>query len=63
MYSLQKKKGKCPKLDVQWVGPCIVLERIGEVVYRVQLPPRGRKLAVMPALENEAGHGLRSLDL
>lgn len=46
VYSPQRKKGRCPKLDAQWVGPCIVLERIGEVVYRVQMPPRGRKVAV-----------------
>ncbi|KAL1272916.1 hypothetical protein QQF64_028778 [Cirrhinus molitorella] len=41
-----RKKGRCPKLDSQWIGPCSVLERIGEVVYRVQLPPRGRKVAL-----------------
>lgn len=46
VYSPQRKKGRCPKLDSQWVGPCRVLERLGEVVYRVQLPARGRKIAL-----------------
>lgn len=39
LYSPQRKKGHCPKLDSDWVGPCRVLERLGEVVYRVRLPP------------------------
>lgn len=46
VYSPLRKKGRCPKLDSHWVGPCSVLERVGEVVYRVQLPPRGRKVAL-----------------
>lgn len=46
VYSPRRKKGRCPKLDCHWVGPCRVLERMGEVVYRVQLPPRGRKVAL-----------------
>lgn len=27
-------------------GPCRVVERLGEVVYRVRLPPRGRRVAL-----------------
>ena len=46
VYSPQRKKGRCPKLESQWVGPCKVLERWGEVVYRVQLPGRGRRVAL-----------------
>ncbi len=46
VYNPQRKKGRCPKLDSDWVGPCRILGRIGEVVYRVQLPPRGRKVAL-----------------
>uniref|UniRef100_A0A8C5APC8 Gypsy retrotransposon integrase-like protein 1 n=1 Tax=Gadus morhua TaxID=8049 RepID=A0A8C5APC8_GADMO len=45
-YSPQRKKGRCPKLDSEWIGPCRVLERMGEVVYRFQLPPRGRRVAL-----------------
>ena len=45
-YSPQRKKGRCPKLASEWIGPCRVLERLGEVVYRVQLPPGGRWVAL-----------------
>lgn len=46
VYNPQRKKGRCPKLDSKWVGPCRVLERMGEVVYRVQMSLNGRKLAL-----------------
>ena len=46
VYSPRRKKGRCPKLDCHWVGPCEVLEKLGEVVYRVQLPPRGRRVVL-----------------
>uniref|UniRef100_A0A8C5DVC8 Integrase catalytic domain-containing protein n=1 Tax=Gouania willdenowi TaxID=441366 RepID=A0A8C5DVC8_GOUWI len=46
VYSPKRKKGRCPKLDCHWLGPCEVLEKLGEVVYRVQLPPRGRRVAL-----------------
>ena len=46
VYNPQRKKGRCPKLDSQWAGPCRVLERVGEVVYRVQLPPKGRRVVL-----------------
>ncbi|XP_061093063.1 uncharacterized protein LOC133125281 [Conger conger] len=46
VYNPQRKKGRCPKLDSKWMGPCRVLERLGEVVYRVQLPARGRRVAL-----------------
>lgn len=37
----QTKKGWCPKLDNPWVRPCLILEWLGAVVYRVQMPPLG----------------------
>ncbi|KAI3366469.1 hypothetical protein L3Q82_000602 [Scortum barcoo] len=46
VYSTRRRKGRCPKLDCHWVGPWEVLEKLGEVVYRVQLPPRGRRVAL-----------------
>ncbi|XP_023193030.1 UPF0524 protein C3orf70 homolog isoform X1 [Xiphophorus maculatus] len=46
VYNPRRKKGRCPKLDSQWVGPCRVLERMGEVVYRVQMLQNRRKLAL-----------------
>ena len=32
--------GPGAELDRQWLGPCRALEGLGEVVYRVQRPPR-----------------------
>lgn len=46
VYSPKRKKGRCPKLDCHWVGPCEVLEKLGEVVYRVELPPGGRRVTL-----------------
>uniref|UniRef100_A0A3P9J3I3 Gypsy retrotransposon integrase-like protein 1 n=1 Tax=Oryzias latipes TaxID=8090 RepID=A0A3P9J3I3_ORYLA len=46
VYNPKRKKGRCPKLDCQWVGPCEVLEKLGEVVYRVELPPGGRRVTL-----------------
>ena len=45
VYSPQRKKGRCPKLDSSWVGPCLVLKEIGAVVYRVRLP-NGKRLVL-----------------
>uniref|UniRef100_A0A674P0I3 Gypsy retrotransposon integrase-like protein 1 n=1 Tax=Takifugu rubripes TaxID=31033 RepID=A0A674P0I3_TAKRU len=40
--SPERKKGLSPKLMGQWVGPCTVLERLSDVVYRVRLVKRNR---------------------
>ncbi|KAK7919250.1 hypothetical protein WMY93_010534 [Mugilogobius chulae] len=29
VFSPKRKKGRCPKLDCHWVGPCEVLEKLG----------------------------------
>ena len=41
VYGPKRVKGRCPKLDSAWIGPCYVVERVGEVVHRVKLAPRG----------------------
>uniref|UniRef100_A0A3B3HNC7 Integrase catalytic domain-containing protein n=1 Tax=Oryzias latipes TaxID=8090 RepID=A0A3B3HNC7_ORYLA len=46
VYNPKRRKGRCPKLDCHWVGPCEVFEVLGEVVYRVQLSPRGRRVVL-----------------
>ncbi|KAJ8015797.1 hypothetical protein DPEC_G00029870 [Dallia pectoralis] len=46
LHNPMRKKRQCPKLDSTWVGPCAVLERVGEVTYRVEIPPRNRKVVV-----------------
>ena len=44
LHTPQRKKGLSPKLQSAWEGPFQVLERLSEVVYRVQ---KGRKRVVV----------------
>lgn len=37
VFQPQRRRGRCPKLDSAWMGPCWVLEPLGEVIYRVQI--------------------------
>lgn len=46
VHSPRRKKGAVPQVGLSWVGPCQVVERLGEVVYRVQLP-RNRKTVAL----------------
>lgn len=46
VYGPKRVKGRCPKLDSTWARPCYVVERVGEVVYRVKLAPRGRTVVL-----------------
>ena len=48
VFNPKRTKGRCPKLDSPWVGPRRVLERLGEVVYRLHLPPKGRRVVPGP---------------
>lgn len=45
VYGPKRVKGRCPKLDSTWVGPCYVVERVG-TVYRVKLAPRRRTVVL-----------------
>ena len=42
VYNPVRKKGRSPKQDSHWEGPCTVLEKLPDVVYWVQLLWRGR---------------------
>lgn len=42
VYSPERQKGLSPKLMSHWVGPCTVLEKLSDVVYRVRLLKRNR---------------------
>ncbi|XP_041929155.1 uncharacterized protein K02A2.6-like [Alosa sapidissima] len=46
VHELARKKGISPKLTSQWVGPCDVLEKLFDVVYRVRLIKRRRVVAL-----------------
>lgn len=42
VFNPRRKKGRCPKLDSAWEGPCLILQKISEVVYKVKLRTRQR---------------------
>ena len=42
VYIPQRKKGISPKLMRPWKGPYLVIKRINDLVYRVQLTPRSK---------------------
>lgn len=42
VYSPVRKRGYSPKLTSHWMGPCTVLEKLSDVVYRVRLHHRNR---------------------
>ena len=46
LYNPQRKKGKTPKLTRPWQGPYLVIKRINDVVYRMQLSPRSKPKVV-----------------
>uniref|UniRef100_A0A3B1J624 Gypsy retrotransposon integrase-like protein 1 n=1 Tax=Astyanax mexicanus TaxID=7994 RepID=A0A3B1J624_ASTMX len=60
-HNPQRRKGRCPKLQSDWEGPCQVLERLSEVVYRPHGPadccgPQG-PASTLPAQRNFGGWG------
>uniref|UniRef100_A0A8C9SS53 Integrase catalytic domain-containing protein n=1 Tax=Scleropages formosus TaxID=113540 RepID=A0A8C9SS53_SCLFO len=46
VYNPRRKRGLCPKLTDSWVGPCVILGRLLDVVYRVRMGP-GRRPVVL----------------
>ena len=46
VYRHHRKKGRCTKLDCHWEWPSHMVERLGEVMYRVQLPGKRKKVAL-----------------
>ena len=41
-----RKKGLSPKLQKRWIGPCLVVHKISDVTYRIQLGPRQKTKVV-----------------
>lgn len=44
LFNPRRKKGRCPKLQADWEGPCVIVNRLSEVVYRVRI---GRRTVVV----------------
>jgi hypothetical protein len=46
LYRPQRKKGLSPNLSKPWVGPYVILKRINDLVYRIQLSNRSKPVVV-----------------
>ena len=46
LRSTQKKRGLTPKLMLTWLGPYLVIGKLSEVVYRIQLSQRANPKVV-----------------
>ena len=46
LQSTQKKRGLTPKLMLKWLGPYLVIGKLSEVVYRIQLSQRANPKVV-----------------
>ena len=46
LYNPQQKKGFSPKLQKPWQGPYVIVKRINDLIYRIQLGPRSRPRVV-----------------
>ena len=42
LYNPQRKKGLSPKLQKPWQGPYVIIKRINDLIYRIQLGPRAK---------------------
>lgn len=69
VYNPRRRKGRCPKLDSDWEGPCRVIKRISEVTYRLQLHIRPRivvlhqdRLAPFVGLDSDQVFGVQGGD-
>ncbi|KAI7814945.1 hypothetical protein IRJ41_024219 [Triplophysa rosa] len=46
VHGPKQKKGRSPKLDCVWIGPCYVVKRLGETVYQVMEKPGGQAVVL-----------------
>ena len=46
LYNPQRKKGLSPKLQKPWQGPYVVIKRINDLIYQIQLGPQSRPRVV-----------------
>ena len=61
LYNHAKKKGLSPKLVSRWQGPYLILDKLSNVTYRIQLKPRGRMQVVhFDRLKPYSGEPLQS---
>ncbi|KAJ8944180.1 hypothetical protein NQ318_016160 [Aromia moschata] len=57
LYAPKRTKGKSPKLQSNWEGPYTIINKINDLVYRIQLSPRSKpKLVHLERLARYTGH-------
>ena len=55
-YNPVRKKGICPKLQMKWTGPFTVIDKLNNVVYKIQLAPKTKpKVIHMDRLKEYRG--------
>ena len=42
LHNIRRKKGRNPKLDCPWEGPCLVVSKLSDVTYRIQRSRRAK---------------------
>jgi hypothetical protein len=47
LYCPTRTKGRSPKLQSSWESPYKIINRINDVVYRIQRSPRSRMMVVL----------------
>ena len=61
LFSPQKLKGICPKLQRSWTGPYLVIHKLSDAIYRIQKSPRTTpKVIHLNRLRRYRGEELRS---
>ena len=46
LHKKHREKGRSPKLTLHWTGPYVIVNKISDVVYRIQRSPRATPLVV-----------------
>ena len=61
LHGSQRKRGVCPKFVFKWSGPYLVVNKLSDVVYRIQLSSRSRpKVVHLDRLKEYMGPKLKN---
>ena len=41
-----RKKGRCPKMQMRWIGPLVVVKRLNDVTYMVKVSEKDSKVTI-----------------
>ena len=61
LHGSQRKRGVCPKFVFKWSGPYLVINKLSDVVYRIQLSSRSKpKVVHLDRLKGYMGPKLKN---